>query len=80
MKDTDYRFEVFGFTEKSDLWEHIIYIIDVNTEAESNIATGIEVSGEQRVHACGRVQAWKDMKSLLLEERKKALENKRINS
>lgn len=79
MKDTDYRFEVFGFTEKNELWEHIMYIVDVNTEAESNIATGWEVSGEQRVHACGRAQAWKDMKTLLMAERKKALDARKIS-
>lgn len=74
MRDTDYNVQVFGFTEKNELWEHILYIIDINIEAENSLATGVDVSGEQRVHACGRAQAWKDIKTLLKDERKKGLD------
>ena len=73
MKDADYNVQIFGFTEKNELWEHILYIVDINIDAETSTATGVEVSGEQRVHACGRAQAWKDIKTLLIEERKKGL-------
>jgi hypothetical protein len=80
MKDAEYRVSVFGFTQPNELWEHILYIVDINIEAESNVATGVDVSGEQRIHACGRAQAWKDIKTLLLEERKKGLDANGINN
>lgn len=80
MKDTDYRVNVFGFTQPNELWEHILYIVDLNIDAEANLAIGVDVSGEQRIHACGRAQAWRDMKTLLLEERKKGLDANGINN
>jgi len=80
MKESEYRVSVFGFTQPNELWEHILYIVDINAEAESSVATGVEVSGEQRIHACGRAQAWKDIKTLLLEERKKGLDANGINN
>jgi hypothetical protein len=80
MKDSEYRVSVFGFTQPNELWEHILYIVDLNIEAESNVALGVDVSGEQRIHACGRAQGWKDIKTLLLEERKKGLDANGINN
>lgn len=80
MKDSEYRVSVFGFTQPNELWEHILYIVDLNIDAESNLALGVDVSGEQRIHACGRAQAWKDIKTLLLEERKKGLDANGINN
>jgi hypothetical protein len=75
MRDTDYRLEVFAFTQQNDLWEHIQYLIDINIEAETNLAISTELSGEQRVHACGRAESLRQFKNLLNEERKKALDN-----
>lgn len=74
MKDTDYNINVFGFTQKNELWEHIQYLIDINIEAEINLAVSTEVSGEQRIHACGRAESLKQFKNLLNEERKKAID------
>lgn len=79
MKDEQYNVLVFGFTEKNELWEHIVHIVDLNIKAETELATGLEVSGEQRIHACGRAQAWQDIKTLLISERKKGLEAKGIS-
>jgi hypothetical protein len=78
MRDDQYNILVFGFTEKNELWEHIVYIVDLNIKAETELATGLDVSGEQRIHACGRAQAWQDIKTLLLTERKKGLEAKGV--
>ena len=75
MRDTDYNLSVFAFTQKNDLWEHIQYLIDINIEAETNLAISTELSGEQRVHACGRAESLRQFKNLLNEERKKALDN-----
>ena len=75
MRDTDYRIEVFGFTQQNELWEHIQYLIDINIEAETNLAISTELSGEQRVHACGRAESLRQFKNLLNEERKRALDN-----
>jgi hypothetical protein len=75
MRDSDYNISVFAFSQKNELWEHINYLIDINIEAETNLAIGTDLSGEQRIHACGRAESLKQFKNLLNEERKKALNN-----
>lgn len=72
MKDTDYDINTFAFTERNAMWEHIMYIIDLNIQSETQRAIQQDVTGEIRVHQCGRANAISDLKSLLLEERKKA--------
>lgn len=75
MKDTDYDISTFAFPEKNAVWEHIMYIIDLNIQAETNRAISPDVTGEARVHQCGRANAISDFKNLLLEERRKARVN-----
>lgn len=72
MKDTEYDISVFGFAEHNRLWEHIMYIVDLNIKAETERAISQEVVGENRIHQCGRADAMVNFKALLLEERKKA--------
>lgn len=72
MKDTDYNISTFAFTEKNAVWEHIMYIIDLNIQAETQRAISPDVSGEVRIHQCGRANAISDFKNLLLEEKRKA--------
>lgn len=72
MKDTDYNIRTFAFTEKNAVWEHIMYIIDLNIQAETQRAIATDISGEARIHQCGRANAINDFKSLLLEEQRKA--------
>jgi len=72
MKDTDYDVSVFGFSENNRLWEHIIYILDLNIKAETERAISPEFTGENRIHQCGRADSLNNFKALLLEERKTA--------
>ena len=73
MKDTDYNIGTFAFTAPNPLWEHILYIVDLNIQSETSRALQQDVVGETRVHQCGRASAMTDFKTLLLEERAKAL-------
>lgn len=75
MKDTDYDISTFAFPEKNAVWEHIMYIIDLNIQAETQRAISPDVNGETRIHQCGRANAISDFKNLLLEERRKARVN-----
>ncbi len=72
MKDTDYNLSTFAFSEKNAVWEHIMYIIDLNIQAETQRAIAPDISGETRIHQCGRANSMNDFKALLLEERRKA--------
>jgi hypothetical protein len=72
MKDTDYNVGVFAFPERNLVWEHIIYILDLNIKAETEMAVSKDIVGENRIHQCGRADALTNFKALLLEERKKA--------
>jgi hypothetical protein len=75
MKDTDYNLNTFAFTEHNAVWEHIMYIVDLNIQAEVEQAISPIKQGEARIHQCGRASAITDFKNLLLEERKKARVN-----
>lgn len=72
MKDTDYNLSTFAFHETNPVWEHIMYILDLNIKAETEMAISKDVVGENRIHQCGRADALNNFKALLLEERKNA--------
>ena len=72
MKDTDYNIAVFAFPESNQVWEHFMYILDLNIKAETEMAISKDLVGENRIHQCGRADALTNFKALLLEERKKA--------
>jgi hypothetical protein len=71
MQDTDYNVGVFAFSERNQVWEHIMYILDLNIKAETELAVSKDIVGENRIHQCGRADALTNFKALLLEERKK---------
>lgn len=73
MADFTYRRNVFAFHE-NEVFDHIVFILEQNIEAEVNNALRHSNSGESRVHACGRAEALKDILSAILDERKQALE------
>lgn len=75
MKDTDYDINTFAFPERNAVWEHIMYIVDLNIKAEVEQAISPQLTGEARIHQCGRASAMSDFKNLLLDERKKARVN-----
>lgn len=72
MKDTDYNLSTFAFQERNAVWEHIMYILDLNIKAEIEMAISKDAVGENRIHQCGRADALNNFKALLLEERKNA--------
>jgi hypothetical protein len=72
MKPTDYDISTFAFPEKNAVWEHIMFVLDLNIEAETERAISPDSVGENRIHQCGRADALRNFKALLLEERKKA--------
>jgi len=49
-----------------------MYIIDLNIQAETQRAIANDITGEARIHQCGRANSITDFKALLLEERRKA--------
>ena len=73
MPDFKYNRSVFAFKD-SELWDHIIFILEQNIEGEVNNALRASNSGESRIHSCGRAEAMKDLISALIDERKQALE------
>lgn len=72
MRDTDYNIRTFAFSERNAVWEHIMYILDLNIKAETEMAVSKDLVGENRIHQCGRADALTNFKALLLEEQKKA--------
>lgn len=72
MRDTDYNIGVYAFAERNQLWEHIIYVLDLNIKAETEMAVAKDTVGESRIHQCGRADALTNFKALLLEEKRKA--------
>ena len=54
-------------------------VIDLNIKAETDEAISLDIRGEDRIYACGRASALRDIKRLFLEERKAALDLKNIN-
>jgi hypothetical protein len=73
MAKFDFNIKVFAFKD-DELWNHIMFILDENIETEGDSAIGVNLTGELRVHACGRTEALKDLKRTLNEQRNTALE------
>ena len=73
MADFNYRRNVFAFHE-NEIFDHVVFILEQNIEAEVNNALRHSNIGEGRIHACGRAEALKDILSAILDERKQALE------
>jgi hypothetical protein len=74
VPEFNYNRNVFAFQD-SELWNHIVFILEQNIDAEVNNALRGTNSGEGRIHACGRAEAMKDLLSALLDERKHALDD-----
>jgi hypothetical protein len=74
-----YNRDEFGFEGKNELWSQFMTVIDLNIKAETDEAISLDIKGEDRIYACGRASALRDLKRLFLEERKAALDRKNIN-
>ena len=72
--DKNYNKSVFLFKDgpAKELWDSIILILDENLNIEQENALSSSIEGEKRVHQCGRADAIKSIKNLLVEERRNA--------
>jgi hypothetical protein len=77
MNENEYNINVFGFSDKNELWDAIMLILEHNAELETSNAISGNVNNEKRIHLCGRAEATRDIINLLKSEREKALEYKK---
>jgi len=77
MNEEDYDINVFAFTDKNELWDAIMLILERNAELEVANAISGDVTGEKRIHACGRAEISKDLVVWFKTERQRALELKK---
>lgn len=59
--------------EKNEVFDAVIAYLDASISAEVDRAVSYSIEGEKRVHACGRAEAMKDFKDLILSEQAEAL-------
>jgi hypothetical protein len=81
MSKPVYDKAVFSFTDgvPKQLWTTVMLILDQNIKVETELAVSQEIEGEKRVHQCGRVNALRELKDILISERKEALDAANIN-
>lgn len=74
MTDKDYNKSAFLFKEgpAMELWKNIILILEENINVEQENALSQSIEGEKRIHQCGRADALKSIKGLLVDERRNA--------
>jgi hypothetical protein len=79
-KDT-YDKGVFSFIDgvPKQLWTTVMLILDQNIKVETELAISQEIQGEKRIHQCGRVNALKEFRDILVSERKSALDSANVN-
>lgn len=59
--------------EKNEVFDAILAYLDASIGSEVDRAISYGIEGEKRVHACGRAEALKDFRDLLLSEQADAL-------
>lgn len=76
MSNIQYNNNAFAFTDPKiqDVWNNMIIILDQNIKVETEIAISPEIQGERRIHQCGRASSLREIKDMLITERKKALD------
>ena len=60
-----------GF-EKNEVFDAVLAYMDSAIAAEVDRAISYSIEGEKRVHACGRAEALRDFRDLLLSEQAEA--------
>jgi hypothetical protein len=58
--------------EKNEVFDAVLAYMDAAIAAEVDRAISYSIEGEKRVHACGRAEALRDFKDLLLSEQEEA--------
>ena len=81
MPEPTYNIHAYAFIDgkPKELWDNIMSILDNNIKVETEIALSTTIEGEKRVHQCGRANAIREIKEVLVSERKKALDIANIN-
>ena len=74
-KTIDEHKRVLSF-DKNEVFDAVLAYLDASVEAEVDRAISYATEGEKRVHACGRAEALKDFKDLLLNQQTEAREGK----
>jgi hypothetical protein len=58
--------------EKNEVFDAVLAYADAAIAAEVDRAISYSIEGEKRVHACGRAEALRDFRDLLLSEQSEA--------
>ena len=62
--------------ETNEVFEAVFAYLEASIEAEVDRAIAYSTEGEKRIHACGRAEALKDFKDLLLIQQQESREGK----
>lgn len=71
---TDHK-RVLSF-ETNEVFDAVLAYLNASIEAEVDRAIAYSTEGEKRIHACGRAEALKDFKDLLLIQQQESREGK----
>ena len=74
-KTIDEHKRVLSF-ETNEIFDAVMAYLDASVEAEVDRAIAYSTEGEKRVHACGRAEALKDFKFLLISQQQEARNGK----
>lgn len=62
--------------ETNEVFDAVLAYLSASIDAEVDRAISYSIEGEKRVHACGRAEALKDFKDLLLTQQQEAQKGK----
>lgn len=75
VKSIDEHKRVLSF-DKNEVFDAVLAYLNLSVDAEVDRAISYATEGEKRIHACGRAEALKDFKDLLLIQQQEAREGK----
>jgi hypothetical protein len=62
--------------DQNEVFDAVLAYLNLSVDAEVDRAISYATEGEKRIHACGRAEALKDFKDLLLIQQQEAREGK----
>ena len=74
-KSIDEHKRVLSF-DNNQVFDAVLAYLSLSVDAEVDRAISYATEGEKRIHACGRAEALKDFKDLLLIQQQEAREGK----
>jgi hypothetical protein len=75
VKSIDEHKRVLSF-DQNEIFDAVLAYLNLSVDAEVDRAISYATEGEKRIHACGRAEALKDFKDLLLIQQQEAREGK----